>query len=225
MCLPIRNPQNKERADRMRRGPWVRPYNMLLTLLRHGDVEGRAQVLRGRSDPTLSSHGVQQLQQALGSLQPAITCIASSPLRRCIEFARDTAQQHQLPLHVIDTLREIDFGDWEELTLQEAEAHHPACFAQFKHDTANWCPPNGESYARFRERVRSGLTQLRTIQTSHLLVITHGGVIRALLAELLQLTPASAARFGIPLAGICQLWIDEQGGSLLRLHWLEAQCV
>ena len=197
---------------------------MLLTLLRHGDVEGRAQVLRGRSDPVLSSHGAQQLQQAFDSLQPNITCIASSPLRRCSEFSQRIAHQHDLPLHVVKTLREIDFGDWEELTLQEAEANDAACFAQFKHDTEHWCPPNGESYAQFRQRVREGLAQLRAIQAAHLLVITHGGVIRALLAELLQLTPASAARFGIPLAGICQLWVDEQGGNLLRLHWLEAAC-
>jgi alpha-ribazole phosphatase len=204
---------------------WLAPDHpaMLLTLLRHGDVEGRAQVLRGRSDPALSSYGNQQLQQALASLQPP-TCIASSPLRRCAEFSQRTAEQHRLPLHIFNTLREIDFGDWEELTLAEAEAHDPACFAQFKQDTANWCPPNGESYAQFRRRVRDGLTQLRAIQTSHLLVLTHGGVIRALLAELLHIMPTSAARFGIPLAGICQLWVDEQGGSLLRLHWLEAPC-
>ena len=197
---------------------------MLVTLLRHGDVEGRAQVLRGRSDPKLSAHGLAQLEQAFAGMQPEVTCVVSSPLRRCCEFAHAIAQRRHIPLHIIDALREIDFGDWEDRTLQEVELRDPACFAQFKNDTQHWCPPNGESYALFRTRVRDGLEQLRAIHTRHLLVVTHGGVIRALLAELLQLTPASAARFGIPLAGICQLWLDETGGSLLRLHWLETPC-
>ena len=204
---------------------------MLLTLLRHGDVEGRAQVLRGRSDPPLSAHGEQQLQQAWQSIAPTVTALACSPLRRCVLFTQHQAAQLQLPLHCIDALREIDFGDWEELTLSEAEAHNPSSFAQFKHDTDNWCPPNGESYAAFRTRVRVALVQLATIDTKHLLVMTHGGVIRALIAELLQLSAASAARIGVPLAGISQLWIEDGQaidqpitGSLLRLHWLEPPC-
>jgi alpha-ribazole phosphatase len=197
---------------------------MLLTLLRHGEVAGRTQVLRGRSDPPLSAHGRQQLQCSFESVQPTVTALACSPLLRCHEFADQTAQRLQLPLQVIDSLREINFGDWEELSLKEAETRDPACFAQFQNDTANWRAPNGEAYVDFRDRVREGLAKLRRVETNHLLVVTHGGVIRALLAELLQLTPASAARFGIPLAGICQLWLDKQGGSLLRLHWLETPC-
>lgn len=124
----------------------------------------------------------------------------------------------------------MHFGDWEELTLAEAEAHDPACFAQFKHDTHNWCAPNGEAYAAFQIRVRNALTQINSMPTKHLLVITHGGVIRAVLAELLQLSPASAARIAVPLAGICQLWLDEPEphgtvkGSLLRLHGLDTPC-
>jgi len=204
---------------------------MLLTLLRHGDVEGRAQVLRGRSDPLLSPHGEQQLQLAWQSIEPAVTAVACSPLRRCALFAQQQANELQLPLQCIDELREIDFGDWEELTLSEAETYHPASFAQFKHDTDHWCAPNGESYSTFRGRIRTALMQLAATDTQHLLVVTHGGVIRALLAELLQLSAASAARIGVPLAGICQLWLDDEQariqpitGSLLRLHWLEPPC-
>lgn len=204
---------------------------MILTLLRHGEVEGRAQVLRGRSDPLLSEYGQQQLRRAVDSIDTPVTALACSPLQRCKRFAHQQAEALQVPLSIIDSLREIDFGAWEELTLQEAEAHDAQCFARFQHDTVNWCPPNGEAYAAFRIRVRDGLRQLCNVSTSHLLVITHGGVIRALLAELLDLSPASAARFGVPLAGIAQLWIDDAArhnepirGSLLRLHWLESFC-
>src|SRR4051812_17959195 len=120
---------------------------MLLTLVRHGEVEGRANVLRGRSDEGLGECGYQQLHAIVDNVQPAITVIVSSPLQRCHRFAQTLSEQRQLPLHVINELREIDFGEWENLTLAEAQQHDPGCFDEFKNDTANWQPPHGESYA------------------------------------------------------------------------------
>ena len=197
---------------------------MLLTLIRHGEVAGRAQVLRGRSDPALSAQGHVQMQQIVDIIQPAISLVVTSPLQRCHLFAETYCEQQNLPLHINNDLREIDFGDWEELTLAEAQIHDPACYEQFQHDTLQWQAPNGEAYAAFRIRVRAALEQMRAMNT-HTLAITHGGVIRAILAECLQLSPASAAHIGIPLAGMCQLWLDEHGtGSLLRLQWLEPHC-
>ncbi len=198
---------------------------MLLTLIRHGEVNGRVHVLRGRNDEALSETGAQQLCEIAEIIQPDVMTVVSSPLQRCIAFARAFSDQRQLPLHIIDDLREIDFGDWENLTLAEAQARDPECFHAFQHDTENWQPPNGERYSLFRHRVQQALQQIIKLNASHVLAITHGGVIRALLADCLQLSPASAARIGIPLAGLCHLWIDEQGlGSLLRLHWLGSSC-
>lgn len=198
---------------------------MLLTLIRHGEVNGRSQVLRGRSDESLSEHGYQQMQTVVDTVQRPIHCVVTSPMQRCHHFAKEWSTQNNKPLHILDALREIDFGDWENLTLQEAEAHDPQCFHMFKHDTEQWQPPNGESYQQFRARVRQSLQEVIAINSKHVLAITHGGVIRAMLAELLQISPLSAARIGIPLAGLCQLWVDDNGtGSLLRLDWLEQSC-
>jgi alpha-ribazole phosphatase len=202
---------------------------MLITLLRHGDVEGRTQVLRGHSDAPLSLHGWEQLHRVWSVTTPAVTHIASSPLTRCYAFAHKQATRHQLPLTLLDDLREIDFGEWDNLTLAEAATRDPDCFARFKHDTLNWQPPSGEAYVDFRARVRRVIPALQQTDAVHLLVVTHGGVIRALLAELLDLTPDSAARIGMPLAGFCQLWLDDAGdhlahASLLRLQWLDPVC-
>jgi len=198
---------------------------MLLTLIRHGEVDGRPQVLRGCTDEALSAAGHQQLREIVATVQSNINVIVTSPMKRCHEFAASLSEQQEVPLHIIDQLREIDFGEWENMTLAEADAHDSQCFNTFKYDTEHWQPPAGEPYSAFRERVRDALVNIMTLNSSHVLAITHGGVIRAVLAECLQLTPASAARIGIPLAGLCQLWIDEDSkGSLLRLHWIERSC-
>jgi alpha-ribazole phosphatase len=196
---------------------------MLLTLLRHGEVAGRAQVFRGRTNTALSAHGEAQMQIAAQCFAtPPVTALLTSPLQRCFGFAQHYSTQHHAPLKVVEELREIDFGDWEELTPDEACTRDPECFAQLKHDTQNWQPPQGESYLTFRQRVRAAIKMIADIQTiqaaDHLGIITHGGVIRALLAEYLQLSATSAARIAVPLAGSCQLWLDkEQGAQLLYL--------
>ncbi|HVY22751.1 MAG TPA: histidine phosphatase family protein [Steroidobacteraceae bacterium] len=198
---------------------------MLLTLIRHGEVNGRTQVLRGRSDDALTEHGLQQMHDIFSTIQSEVIAIASSPLQRCRAFAANLSKQRELPLHILDELREINFGEWDNLTLSEAEAHDPRSFHAFKHDTERWQPPGGEPYTAFRDRVRTALQQIINLNVSHVLAVTHGGVIRAMLAECLQLSAASAARIGVPPAGLCQLWLDENGsGSLLRLQWLEKPC-
>lgn len=193
---------------------------MLLTLLRHGEVVGRPNVFRGRSDPLLSAAGNSQLAGAARCfITPPVTALLTSPLQRCFQFAQYYSTRYHVPLKVVEELREIDFGDWEDLTSEEAGARDPTCFAQLKHDTDHWCPPQGESYAEFRQRVRVALAGINDIQTSqaadHLGVVTHGGVIRALLAEYLQLTANSAARIAIPLASSVQLWLDKELGPQL----------
>jgi alpha-ribazole phosphatase len=198
---------------------------MLLTLIRHGEVIGRPQVLRGRSDDALSELGHRQMNSIVGTVQQPIATIVTSPMQRCLRFASDWSTQHDKPLHVIDSLREIDFGQWENLTLAEAQSHDPEGFQKFTDDTDHWQPPSGESYRDFRARVRLALHSIISLRSDHVLAITHGGVIRAILAEVLQLSPRSASRLGIPIAGLAQLWLDDTGtGSLLRLQWLEQSC-
>jgi len=198
---------------------------MLLTLIRHGEVNGRAQVLRGRTDDELASQGYEQMHEIVNTISTGMTAITTSPLKRCRDFATLLSEQRQLPLHVINELREIDFGAWENMTLAEAEAHDVQCFHTFRHNTEHWQPPGGERYSVFRERAKVALQQIVSLNSSHVLAVTHGGVIRAILAECLQLAPSSAARIGVPLAGLCQLWIDEDmTGSLLRLQWIDRPC-
>lgn len=197
---------------------------MLLTLLRHGEVAGRAQVFRGRSDAALTQQGRLQLQQAAAKYwsMPAIDAVLSSPLQRCVEFARSYSRQRDIPLLLLDELQEIDFGEWEEMTPDEARQHDAECFQQFETATESWCAPQGESYAAFRARIRRALHAIDSFGQQHayghLGVVTHGGVVRAMLAEYLQLSAASAARIAVPLAACCQLWLDAQRGA--QLLWL-----
>jgi broad specificity phosphatase PhoE len=181
---------------------------LLLTLLRHGEVEGRPFVFRGASDPPLTPRGWAQLEGAYAAVSvPAPQAIVTSPLVRCRAFAERMAHAADLPLVVEPDLAEMRFGAWEELDADEVRALDAAQFDAFRADPCSVTPPGGEAYAAFAARVDRALAALAARDTGPLLVVTHAGVIRAALAQTLGLAPAAAFRIALPAAATCRLSI------------------
>jgi broad specificity phosphatase PhoE len=179
---------------------------LLVTLLRHGDVEGRPYVFRGASDPPLSARGREQLARAYAAAAvPPPTAIATSPLARCRAFAEETAGATGVPLVVEPGLAEMRFGRWEERSADEVRALDAAAFDAFRTDPRTVTPPDGEAYDAFTARVDRALDALAARSTSHLVVVTHAGVIRATLARALELSPAASFRIALPAAATCRL--------------------
>ena len=174
----------------------------LITVLRHGELEGPANVLRGSSDTPLSGTGWQQMRAACAALDPPVTAIATSPLIRCRTFAQAFAAQQALPITVHDDLREIDFGAWENLLPDEARTSTPELFAQFQTSPEGTSPPDGEPFDAFKLRVLTAFdTCLTQTRGGHLLMVTHAGVMRVLLADKMNLPWATTYHIAIPPAG------------------------
>lgn len=170
----------------------------VVTVLRHGAVAGRPFVYRGKLDDPLSPLGWQQMNNVVAAGLPALTAIASSPLRRCREFAETIAAQHQLPLTVSAAFAELDFGTWEGLTPEEAAHRDPEAHARFR---AGEAAPGGESQADLASRAWAGWQDwLQAPEGCERLLITHAGVMRALLLRLLDLPASHAWRFALPEA-------------------------
>ncbi len=177
------------------------PEPTLITVLRHGAVAGRPHVLRGRLDAPLSPAGEAASAAALGRLAaPPFDLIASSPQQRCRLPAQAYAQSHGLPLSVWDDFRELDFGDWEGLSPAEAAQRDPEAWSRFQ---AHAGPaPGGESLADLRSRVTAAWSRwLQDAEGGHRLLLTHAGVMRALLLDLLGLPAGHLWRIAIPEGG------------------------
>jgi broad specificity phosphatase PhoE len=189
-----------------------------LTLLRHGEVEGRANVFRGRSDPPLSATGwarMTMLGNQLAQRPPDV--IYASPARRCHEPAERLASSTGAPLRVLPDLREMDFGDWEELSPQEVAARWPEELRRLYEAPENLVIPGGESFMQFRERVVSSFTQdIMREETASALVLAHAGSIRVLLTHLLQMDMRQALRIELPPGARCILKVHSHYPALLR---------
>lgn len=178
-----------------------------ITVLRHGAVTGRPHIYRGALDDPMSEAGTARVRRVLERLAaPAYDRIASSPLCRCRDFAVLFARERNLPLDVLDDVREMHFGVWEGLSPEEAAGQFPEHHRLFRASAGKVGPPGGESVTDLQVRVRRGWESwLADAAGGHRLLVTHAGVMRVLLMDLIGLDPAHAYRIALPEAAHFQV--------------------
>lgn len=178
----------------------------LVSVLRHGAVDGRPFVYRGRQDDPLSEPGWRQMEDAVLGLPVPDGGIACSPARRCRAFAQALAERYGVPLLVSPAFQEIAFGEWEGLTPEEAARRDPLEHAAFKTSAGTRAPPGGETLDELRQRVRAGWEDwLADARGGRRLLVTHAGVMRALLIEWLGLPASHVYRIALPEAARFQV--------------------
>lgn len=171
-----------------------------LLLVRHGEVEEWARGrIYGRLDPSLSEAGRAQAR-AVARLVAAERPVAlhASPSRRAVESAAPVAEVTGLVAATDGRLREIEFGELEGLTFEEAERRDPATWHAWMERPGQVRFPGGECWDDVRARaVEAGEAIAAANPGAPAVVVTHGGVIRALLAEALGLPAERTFRLEI----------------------------
>lgn len=153
-----------------------------LDLLRHGETE-LGGGLRGSLDDALTEKGWAQMRAAVVEGGPWDR-IVSSPLQRCARFAAELGEQLDLPVQLDKDLQELHFGEWEgqsAAALMETDAE---ALGLFWADPYAFTPPQGEPVSEFSSRVLAAVARLHSAYADkRVLLISHGGVMRLLLAQ------------------------------------------
>ena len=179
---------------------------MELYLVRHTTPDIASGICYGHSDIDVATSFAAELEvlgNKLAGIMPA--AIYSSPSQRCAKLAGalDLGNVIQDP-----RLMELDFGDWELRRWDDIPRNELDVWA---HDHVVQAPPNGESFYALHQRAISFLTEVSANPSqSRVVVVTHGGAIRALLAEVLGLPLIDVFRFQIDYTSVTQLLLDEQ---------------
>ena len=211
----------------------ARPTSKLvIDWIRHGEPEGGVKY-RGSLDDPLSELGWQQLRSSVEQAQAAGArwdAVISSPMRRCQAFAREVADQQDLPLILMPDLRELCFGELEGMTPSEAWVHSPGLLRKLWLDPEGHTPPGGEPFGEFIARVKTGIDQLLAqFSDQHILVVAHGGVIRAMLTACFHFSPRDTFCIEVPYAGMTRTkaYRHEDGSvdfSLAFINGFTPQC-
>jgi alpha-ribazole phosphatase len=196
----------------------------LITLVRHGKVAGPA-ALYGHTDIALSPAGHSDLTRALDYLhaQAPINQLISSPKIRCLQVAQEFSAQHEISLRVEENVQEMNFGIWDGIPFDELGDEWRNIEA-FWHSPNTMQPPEGESLTTFATRVIASWDSLiGDNKPEHKVIICHGGVIRILIAHLLQLDWRNAALFKqlqIDYASCTRIEIGNYEGALPVIRWI-----
>jgi broad specificity phosphatase PhoE len=172
-----------------------------LLLARHGQsVSNAVRRFQGAQDVALSPLGERQakaLRRAVA--RRSIAHVYASPLERARRTAEIAVDGLGLPVTVVDDLRELSLGEWEGFTVEEINARPGDLYTRWVRDPVACLPPGSEPLLDVQERV---LRAVEGIASAHpngddVLIVSHGGVISALIAHWLGLPLSSIWRLAV----------------------------
>jgi len=169
---------------------------MTVYLVRHTKPAVESGVCYGQSDvPLADSYHTElaAIQKIISG--KAITHCFSSPLTRCLQLAQDL---HARPV-VDERLKELNFGDWEMHRWDDLDRRQVQAWGD--HFVTEPCP-NGESFTDLQQRVLSFWNEHYQSNAKNILVITHGGPIRTLIATLLRQPLEQAFSIDVPYGSV-----------------------
>lgn len=186
---------------------------MKLHLLRHTSLNIPAGICYGQSDVDVSVNfhtESDNLKQKLAHIQ--FDAVYASPLQRCTKLA-DALNLGEIQLD--DRLKELHFGEWE---MQAWDTIPRDVFDTWANDYAHLSPPNGENFSQLHHRTTSFVEEIAAhSQGKNIAVITHGGVIRAMLADVLNMPLKGLFRMVIDHASVTQISFDDE---VPRIHFV-----
>lgn len=168
---------------------------MNIYLLRHTTPNVPPGTCYGQSDVELASSFADECTSMFAKLPAHWDRVYCSPLSRCQLLAK---QLHPQPTED-RRLQELNFGDWEGQAWSDID---PGVLNPWMDDFVNVACPQGESYRVLDERVTDFWKDLTSETHKNVAVVTHGGPIRALLAQVLSLSLEHSFRLAIDYGSV-----------------------
>jgi ribonuclease H / adenosylcobalamin/alpha-ribazole phosphatase len=169
-------------------------------IVRHGETADNLKMRYiGIRDEPLTRKGVKQARQAAAALSRlAIDLVVSSPLSRAAETALHIQKACGVELRTDSRLAEGSFGRWEGLTRSEViklGRSEAELLARWESDPS-FAPPGGEAFEKVQDRVAGLANQLQKEHGhSSIVLVSHVGPIKALIAAALNIPLIAASRF------------------------------
>ena len=193
-----------------------------IVLVRHGHVEGIDPArFRGRAELPLTELGRRQAEltarRVSAHWRPA--AIYSSPMRRCLETAQPLAAATGLTAQPIPSLHDLDYGDWQWKTFEEARAVDEGLFTQWFVTPHLVRFPGGDS---LQDLVLRTADAVRMVVAAHpdetVVLVGHDSVNRALLLQMLDQPLSSYWRLPQSPCAINELTIEPGEIKVIRIN-------
>jgi phosphoserine phosphatase len=155
----------------------------LVYLVRHGETEWNKEgKFQGCTDIHLSENGEHQAKYLKEVLKDQFDLIYTSPLKRAVHTAEIICEDYknQKPI-ILSDIREINFGEWEGLTIHQIREQYPNEYKVWRYDDEFANLVGGDlSIKNASMRARNAILNLvREYPGKRIVIVAHGGIIKA----------------------------------------------
>jgi broad specificity phosphatase PhoE len=159
-------------------------------LMRHGESDGDVKNLFGGAfDDNATEKAKKEANLLISKLKELkIDAIVSSPYKRAKQVAEIFAKELNLPLEVIEEIRERNsYGIFSGQNKDEVRRKYPEIYGMmaFVAGKKNYLftPEKAETYDDFCLRMDDAINRIKALLYGNVLVVTHGGVISCIMRE------------------------------------------
>lgn len=178
---------------------------MRIYLVRHGETDyNKMGYMQGRMENSLNLFGIKQVHLCAQKLAHIpFDAIYTSPQKRTLETAQIFAiKRDNIEMYKHPDLQEVDCGSWQGLSWSQIREKYPDI------NLTNLSPKKlaqlngGETSYEVQERAMGFLDWIYNFDYETLLVVTHGGVIKSIVAKILGMDLENRGRFYTHNTGI-----------------------
>ena len=202
-----------------------------ITFIRHGATINTEEnrLLDNEKYPPINADGKIEAEKIANWIKNKglkIDKIYSSSALRTVQTARIISEICKYDFQVIENLIARKSGIWSGLSFAEIERKYPNMLDEYHKNPTNYCPDGGETNAEFNMRVNKVISEIISENLNkRLIIITHGDVIQAAIANALKITPENQFKVYIPTGSATQISYFEDFASLVYSSYLLARLV
>nr|WP_255428053.1 histidine phosphatase family protein [Ramlibacter cellulosilyticus] len=188
--------------------------------MRHANHDWVGRGIAGRQpDVSLNEEGRRQSQELVRRLQGVpFDAIVCSPQPRTQQTAEPLAEALGMEIQVHAGFDEVDMGEWVGMSFRELDA--------LGEPWRHWCerrasahPPGGEAFTEVPKRAMAALRELRErYPEGKVLVVSHGDVIKSIVATCLRMSLDDLETFDIAPASATVIAMGEDWAQLRLLN-------
>ena len=191
-------------------------------LVRHGETDWNQvrRVQGGSTDTPLNENGRQQAKRlALKLEREPIQAIYSSPLRRAWDTAQAVARHHQLEVGIEPSLKEIEVGHLEGISVAEMGKRLDQLLTIESQNAAPPRMPGGESLTELQQRAWAAIQRLADKHREGVIaVVSHYFTILTIVCSVLNMPVSQIGRFRLGAGSTSAIVFDEQTTRLVLFN-------
>ena len=178
---------------------------MEVYLIRHTTPQIEKGICYGQSDIPLEETFNNDRQKLLQQLPDSVDAVYSSPSSRCVKLSAHIKSNQEI-IHD-KRLMEMNFGNWE---MKKWDEINQEVLNEWMKDFVNVRIPNGENFIDLHKRVNEFMNELIKTDHKNVAIITHAGVVRSVLCQILEIPLRNAFKIPIDYGGITKINIDKK---------------